>query len=329
MNWNWTSRDIGKSSVRHLRRRVKCIAIYMDQYGVLEQIGKGAFGAALLSSVKLKLQLFPVDETTWRALEMDNHNPHLELTLSTRKKISSVLEHMTHIEHMIPFLCYFKLNCILLHGMLLGRVHLYYQPDTNACASLHCDWSLFISALHCICSTCCLGNITCIISACCFRLAFRFNNQKPVRRILSPKMFKVAATLVISVGMVVCCAVVPVLVAVVASSPTKGWSGRSLSLLDPTYASKYIPIIASVSEHQPPTGPSYFMDLNVLAFLVPAGIIACFSPLSDASSFVILYIVMSVVVSVQILENTLMVCPGMGCIEAWILGKRYHVEIEA
>ncbi|KAI3740854.1 hypothetical protein L2E82_31328 [Cichorium intybus] len=105
-------------------------------------------------------------------------------------------------------------------------------------------------------------------------------------------MSKIAATIVL-VGMVVCCAVVAVLVAVVASSPTKGWSGRSLSLLDPTYASKYIPIIASVSEHQPPTWPSYFMDLNVLAFLVPVGIIACFSPLSDAISFVILYIVTS------------------------------------
>ncbi|KAI3683816.1 hypothetical protein L1987_84331 [Smallanthus sonchifolius] len=45
-------------------------------------------------NMKLKLQLFPVDESTRRALEMDNHNPHLELTLSTRKKISSVLEHM-------------------------------------------------------------------------------------------------------------------------------------------------------------------------------------------------------------------------------------------
>jgi hypothetical protein len=32
------------------------------------------------------------------------------------------------------------------------------------------------------------------------------------------------------------------------------WSGRSLSLLDPTYATKYIPIIASVSEHQPSEG---------------------------------------------------------------------------
>jgi hypothetical protein len=40
--------------------------------------------------------------------------------------------------------------------------------------------------------------------------------------------------------------------------------GRSLSLLDPTYASKYIPIIASVSEHQPPAWPSYFTDLNIM-----------------------------------------------------------------
>ncbi|KAL8508782.1 hypothetical protein ACS0TY_016121 [Phlomoides rotata] len=43
---------------------------------------------------KLKLQLFPVDEYTQRALERDHHNPHLELTLSTRKKISSILEHL-------------------------------------------------------------------------------------------------------------------------------------------------------------------------------------------------------------------------------------------
>ncbi|KAF8397995.1 hypothetical protein HHK36_016921 [Tetracentron sinense] len=44
--------------------------------------------------IKLKLQLFPIDEGTRRALEEDEHNPHLELTLSARKKISSVLEHL-------------------------------------------------------------------------------------------------------------------------------------------------------------------------------------------------------------------------------------------
>ncbi|XP_059667616.1 TSL-kinase interacting protein 1 isoform X2 [Cornus florida] len=46
------------------------------------------------TSVKLKLQLFPIDDGTRRALEQDDHNPHLELTLSSRKKISSVLEHL-------------------------------------------------------------------------------------------------------------------------------------------------------------------------------------------------------------------------------------------
>ena len=40
-------------------------------------------------------------------------------------------------------------------------------------------------------------------------------------------------------------------VSYVAASPTFGWTGRSLSLLDPTYASKYIPIIASVSGMPP------------------------------------------------------------------------------
>ncbi|WCJ34493.1 TSL-kinase interacting protein 1 [Euphorbia peplus] len=47
-----------------------------------------------LANMKLKLQLFPIDDGTRRALETDNHNPHLELTLSTKKKISSVLEHL-------------------------------------------------------------------------------------------------------------------------------------------------------------------------------------------------------------------------------------------
>ncbi|XP_050124454.1 dolichyl-diphosphooligosaccharide--protein glycosyltransferase subunit STT3A [Malus sylvestris] len=146
-----------------------------------------------------------------------------------------------------------------------------------------------------------------------------------IKGILSPKMFKVAVTLVISIGLLICLAVVAVLVALVASSPTKGWSGRSLSLLDPTYASKYIPIIASVSEHQPPTWPSYFMDINVLAFLVPAGIIACFSPLSDASSFVILYIVTSVYFSGVMVRLMLVLAPAACILSGIALSEAFEV----
>ncbi|KAF3441878.1 hypothetical protein FNV43_RR15793 [Rhamnella rubrinervis] len=146
-----------------------------------------------------------------------------------------------------------------------------------------------------------------------------------IKGVLSPRMFKVAVTLVLSVGLVVCFAAIAVLVALVASSPTKGWSGRSLSLLDPTYASKYIPIIASVSEHQPPTWPSYFMDINVLAFLVPAGIIACFSPLSDASSFVILYIVTSVYFSGVMVRLMLVLAPAACILSGIALSEAFEV----
>ncbi|KAL1134460.1 hypothetical protein V6Z11_A12G103700 [Gossypium hirsutum] len=45
-------------------------------------------------STKIKLQLFPIDESTRLGLEKDGFHPYLELTLSARKKISSVLKHL-------------------------------------------------------------------------------------------------------------------------------------------------------------------------------------------------------------------------------------------
>jgi dolichyl-diphosphooligosaccharide--protein glycosyltransferase len=67
------------------------------------------------------------------------------------------------------------------------------------------------------------------------------------------------------------------------------WSGRSLTLLDPTYASKFIPIIASVSEHQPTTWTSFFFDLHILVPLAPVGLFVCFSNITDGGIFIILY----------------------------------------
>ncbi|XP_048593822.1 TSL-kinase interacting protein 1 [Brassica napus] len=43
---------------------------------------------------KMKLQLFPVDAHTRQGLEKDGFHPYLELTLSSRKKVSSVLQHI-------------------------------------------------------------------------------------------------------------------------------------------------------------------------------------------------------------------------------------------
>jgi hypothetical protein len=65
-----------------------------------------------------------------------------------------------------------------------------------------------------------------------------------------------AKKLVLTFGTTALAVVLAAVVSYVAASPTFGWTGRSLSLLDPTYASKYIPIIASVSgaRRQPTAG---------------------------------------------------------------------------
>ena len=49
------------------------------------------------------------------------------------------------------------------------------------------------------------------------------------------------------------------------------WSGRFYSLWDTGYAKIHIPIIASVSEHQPTTWVSFFFDLHILICTFPAG----------------------------------------------------------
>ncbi|GAB4857648.1 Dolichyl-diphosphooligosaccharide--protein glycosyltransferase subunit stt3b [Ancistrocladus abbreviatus] len=74
-----------------------------------------------------------------------------------------------------------------------------------------------------------------------------------------------------------------------ASGYISPWTGCFYSLLDPTYAKDHIPIIASVSEHQPTTWSSFMFDFHILLFLFPAGLYFCFKRLSDATIFVVMY----------------------------------------
>eukprot|EP01132_Coremiostelium_polycephalum_P009021 gene9021-11049_t len=93
------------------------------------------------------------------------------------------------------------------------------------------------------------------------------------------------------------------------------FTGRFYSLLDPTYARDHIPIIASVSEHQPTTWASYFFDLHILVFLFPAGLYFCFSKLSDANIFLILYGITSVYFSGVMVRLMLVLAP-VACVLA-------------
>merc|ERR1712227_749259 len=72
------------------------------------------------------------------------------------------------------------------------------------------------------------------------------------------------------------------------------WSGRFYSLWDTGYAKIHIPIIASVSEHQPTTWFSFFFDLRILACVFPAGLWYCIKNINDERVFIVLYAVSAV-----------------------------------
>ncbi|KAF5175203.1 Tsl-kinase interacting protein 1-like [Thalictrum thalictroides] len=67
-----------------------CLSETVNNVPTLEEEGR----QVLRSSARIKVQLFPIDETTRQELEKGGYNPHLELTVSKRKKISSVLRHL-------------------------------------------------------------------------------------------------------------------------------------------------------------------------------------------------------------------------------------------
>uniref|UniRef100_A0A8D8V0C3 dolichyl-diphosphooligosaccharide--protein glycotransferase n=2 Tax=Cacopsylla melanoneura TaxID=428564 RepID=A0A8D8V0C3_9HEMI len=72
------------------------------------------------------------------------------------------------------------------------------------------------------------------------------------------------------------------------------WSGRFYSLWDTTYAKIHIPIIASVSEHQPTTWFSFFFDLHILVCTFPVGVWYCIRNINDERVFIVLYAISAV-----------------------------------
>lgn len=88
------------------------------------------------------------------------------------------------------------------------------------------------------------------------------------------------------------------------------WSGRSMTLLDPSYAKKYIPIIASVSEHQPSPWSSFFFDVNNLVFFMPVGLYFCYQKPTYGMLFCALYGVLSVYFACVMIRLMLVFAPA-------------------
>lgn len=99
------------------------------------------------------------------------------------------------------------------------------------------------------------------------------------------------------------------------------WTGRFYSLWDTGYARKHIPIIASVSEHQPTAWASFFMDLHMLLFLAPAGLWFCFHERRDEHVFVIMYVLTGAYFAGVMVRLILTLAPIMCVLGAIALGQ--------
>lgn len=129
-----------------------------------------------------------------------------------------------------------------------------------------------------------------------------------VRSRLNKAQFEVLFRAVISTVAVTGVLVLVVLTALGKIAP---WTGRFYSLLDPSYAKNNIPIIASVSEHQPTAWSSFYFDLQMLTFMFPVGLYFCFSNLTDENIFIILYGVLSIYFAGVMVRLMLVLAPVM------------------
>ncbi|XP_015905208.1 dolichyl-diphosphooligosaccharide--protein glycosyltransferase subunit STT3A [Parasteatoda tepidariorum] len=129
-----------------------------------------------------------------------------------------------------------------------------------------------------------------------------------VKSRLSYENYRVLIQAVYTIAAVAFIAVATVLTFTGKISP---WTGRFYSLLDPSYAKNNIPIIASVSEHQPTSWSSFYFDLQFLVFMFPVGLYYCFSKLTDANIFIILYGVTSIYFAGVMVRLMLVLAPVM------------------
>jgi dolichyl-diphosphooligosaccharide--protein glycosyltransferase len=82
-----------------------------------------------------------------------------------------------------------------------------------------------------------------------------------------------------------------------------------------------VPIIASVSEHQPTAWPSFFFDLEMLIFFFPAGVYYMFKDLRDEHVFVIIYAALSAYFAGVMVRLMLVITPVV-CVAAAIAFSR-------
>lgn len=106
------------------------------------------------------------------------------------------------------------------------------------------------------------------------------------------------------------------------------WTGRFYSLWDTNYAKIHIPIIASVSEHQPVAWPAFFFDTHFLIWLFPVGVFLLFIDLKDEHIFVIAYSVLCSYFAGVMIRLMLTLTPVICVCAAVALSKLFDVYLD-
>ncbi|EZG66584.1 oligosaccharyl transferase STT3 [Gregarina niphandrodes] len=98
---------------------------------------------------------------------------------------------------------------------------------------------------------------------------------------------------------------------------SRGWSrfsGRSMTLLDPSYATKNVPIIASISEHQPPIWSVFHTELGPGFVFCPVGIFLALAQNERKHLwFLGVYAVLAAYFSAVMIRLTLVLAPAYAC----------------
>ncbi|KAL7712769.1 dolichyl-diphosphooligosaccharide--protein glycotransferase [Entamoeba marina] len=105
------------------------------------------------------------------------------------------------------------------------------------------------------------------------------------------------------------------------------WSGRFYALFDPTFAKKNIPLIVSVSEHQPANWSAYFSDLHCLIVIAPAGLYYCFKKFDFNKLFLIIYSVSVFYFSCVMSRLVLILAPAI-CLLSGIALAEFFTKIQ-
>jgi dolichyl-diphosphooligosaccharide--protein glycosyltransferase len=103
------------------------------------------------------------------------------------------------------------------------------------------------------------------------------------------------------------------------------WTGRTLTLLNPTYAKKYIPIVASVAEHRATDWRYFFMSYHYLNFLVPPGLYIVFRRDRFTLLFLGLYLVCGVYFSSIMVRLLLVLAPAVIVVAS--IGASWLIEV--